>query len=76
MSAQDLLERAERRMLPPPITRRAIRIAAGVQVAEVAEELGICRQAVYKYEDGTREPRGQLRERYAELLRALKRSGA
>lgn len=74
MSARDLLERAERRILPSPATRRAIRVAAGVQVAEVADELGICRQAVYKYEDGTREPRGELRERYAELLRGLQRA--
>jgi len=40
---------------------------------EVGEAIGTTRVAVGRYEDGTREPRGAIRERYAVLLDRLRR---
>ncbi len=60
-----------RRRLPPPAVARAIRNAAGVSQREVADELGINRVSVARWEIGTRTPRGGLRLRYIELLDEL-----
>jgi DNA-binding transcriptional regulator YiaG len=63
--------RAARR-LPPPAIARAIRDAAGVSQQQVADELGINRVSLARWELGTRSPRGALRLRYIELLDALR----
>ena len=63
--------RAARR-LPPPGIARAIRDAAGVSQQQMADELGINRVSLARWELGTRAPRGELRLRYIELLDELK----
>lgn len=62
--------RAARR-LPVPDMARAIRRAAGVEQSRMADELGVHRVTIARWEAGTRSPRGSLRARYADLLAAL-----
>ncbi|MGO8873383.1 MAG: helix-turn-helix transcriptional regulator [Acidimicrobiales bacterium] len=58
--------------LPPPAVARAIREAADVTQERMAAELGVHRVTVARWEqDGGRSPRGELRARYARLLREL-----
>lgn len=47
---------------------RAIRLAAGVSQREIAEELGVDRVTVARWELGTRQPTGELLLRYMHLL--------
>jgi len=54
-----------------PAERMAIRRRAQVRRERVADELGVQPLAVARWERGTREPRGELRLRYARLLRML-----
>jgi transcriptional regulator with XRE-family HTH domain len=68
MSLVDELREAR---LPGPRARRALRIAAGATQEQFGRELGIDRASVARWELGTREPRGQMRLRYAQLLRDL-----
>jgi DNA-binding transcriptional regulator YiaG len=63
--------RAARR-LPTPTVARAIRAAVGVTQQQLAEELGVGRVTVARWESGTRTPRGELRSRYVELLEELR----
>lgn len=70
----DLIGRLEAaRRLPAPAGRRAIRVASGASQQQLADELGIDRVSVARYELGLREPRGELRLRYLELLDGLRR---
>jgi transcriptional regulator with XRE-family HTH domain len=64
--------RLRRTSLPPPVQRRAIRVLAGATQQDVAFAIGTTRAAVTRYENGTREPRGELRLRYAEVLEVLR----
>jgi transcriptional regulator with XRE-family HTH domain len=57
--------------LPDPAARMAIRRAARVSRERIAEELGVQPLAVARWERGTRNPRGELRLRYAKLLSLL-----
>jgi len=50
---------------------RHIREAAGLSASEVARQLGVSPAAVSRWERGERVPRGELAERWAEVLRAL-----
>ncbi|MWJ18488.1 XRE family transcriptional regulator [Clavibacter michiganensis subsp. michiganensis] len=59
------------RRLPTPALARAIRETAGVSQARIAEELGVTRMAVSRWERGTRRPRGPLLIAYAAVLRDL-----
>ena len=61
------------RRLPPPTVATAIRRAAGVSQEMVADELGVTRVTVSRWEAGLHRPRGKLRLRYAELLEELQR---
>jgi transcriptional regulator with XRE-family HTH domain len=61
-----------RRQLPEPVMRRAIRKAAGVSQKRAGEEIGVTHQAIARYEDGTRTPRGALLRAYVALLEALR----
>jgi transcriptional regulator with XRE-family HTH domain len=65
--------RAQRRM-PSPALARAIREAAGVSQGRIAEELGVDRVTVTRWETGLRRPRGERASAYAELLSQLKRA--
>ena len=60
-----------RRDLPAPEQRRAIRQAAGLSQVEVAEAVGVTRQAVAHWEAGTRTPKGTLLERYVSAIRTM-----
>jgi DNA-binding XRE family transcriptional regulator len=72
-----LLQRAAARRvpLPDPPMRRLLRVRAGLTQAELAGLLGVRRNAVTRYETGDREPRGQTRASYADLLIALAMGG-
>ncbi|MGE0026876.1 MAG: helix-turn-helix domain-containing protein [Thermoleophilia bacterium] len=59
------------RRLPSPAIRRAIRCGAGLTQNDLATALGVSRPAVTRYEAGQREPRGDLRVAYAQVLDAL-----
>jgi transcriptional regulator with XRE-family HTH domain len=59
-----------RRLVSPKLAR-AIRLAAGVSQEAVAEELGVHRVSVARWESGERSPRGRVLLRYAGLLRRL-----
>jgi DNA-binding transcriptional regulator YiaG len=57
--------------LPDPATRMAIRRRARVSRERMAAELGVQPLAVARWERGARNPRGDLRVRYARLLEML-----
>jgi DNA-binding transcriptional regulator YiaG len=57
--------------LPDPASRMAIRRRAHVSRERMAAELGCHVISVARWERGTRNPHGDLRLRYATLLRLL-----
>ena len=59
------------RKLPPPAIARAIREEAGVSQQRLADELGVNRVTVARWELGVRVSRGELRLRYIALLEEL-----
>jgi DNA-binding transcriptional regulator YiaG len=61
------------RELPSPRNARAIRLASGVSIAELAGIVGVTPRAVVHWEAGARRPRGAGAERYAEALAVLAR---
>jgi transcriptional regulator with XRE-family HTH domain len=52
-------------------TARLIREGAGLSTVELARELGVSPGAVSLWERGRRVPRGDVAERYAQVLRQL-----
>jgi transcriptional regulator with XRE-family HTH domain len=54
--------------------QRALREAAGASLAEVAEAVGVTRQAVSMWELGQRSPRAHYLEAYLEVQRAFRRA--
>jgi transcriptional regulator with XRE-family HTH domain len=58
--------------LPPATTRRALRLAAGLSLEDIATVVGVTRSAVSRWERGTRQPRGTNRSRYADVLAQLR----
>lgn len=76
-SSATLAKRARAiRSLPEPEQARAIRLAAGVSMVEMAEALGVHRVTVHRWESGDRRPQGDLAARYARLLQGLAREVA
>ncbi|MDH6141008.1 transcriptional regulator with XRE-family HTH domain [Kitasatospora sp. GP30] len=77
MTATSVAEQIRARLrvrngLPNPDERRRIREAAGLSRRELADAIGVTRQAVGHWETGARQtPRGQLLDRYVAALRAL-----
>jgi transcriptional regulator with XRE-family HTH domain len=70
----ELVEEVRRaRRLPPPPLARAIRETAGVSQQRLADELGVHRVSVARWELGLRRPRGRLLVAYTDLLDALRR---
>ena len=57
--------------LPDPAIAMAIRRRARVSRGRFAAELNVHEISVARWERGTRTPRGELRVRYARLLRLL-----
>lgn len=69
----DLLDEVRSaRRLPDRRAARGIRVAAGVSQARLAQELGVHRNTVIRWETGERQPRGAARAKYAELLERLR----
>lgn len=64
------------RRLPPAPVAKAIRAAAGVSQQQVADELGVDRVTVARWEGGQRRPRGALLSRYVDLLDALREAAS
>jgi transcriptional regulator with XRE-family HTH domain len=60
------------RQLPSPRIAKLIREEAGVSQQRLADELGVNRVTVARWELGLRRPRGSHLERYSELLDALR----
>ena len=64
------------RRLPPTKVRRALREASGLSVLEVAEAIGVSRQAVWRWERGLREPHGGNRLAYVGFLEDARKAVA
>jgi DNA-binding XRE family transcriptional regulator len=59
--------------LPSPAERRRLREVSGLSQQEMADIVGVTRQAIGHWENGTRStPRGPLLGRYVDALRALR----
>lgn len=71
MSPMELKTLADSKRLPHPAACHAIRLAAGLTLAEVGDALGVTRQSVWRWEHGLGEPRGEIRLAYARALREL-----
>jgi transcriptional regulator with XRE-family HTH domain len=61
-----------RRQLPSPRARRAIRVGAGIPQRVIAQELGVSRVQVSRYEAGSRDPAPSIARRYSEVLSRLR----
>lgn len=73
----DLLEEVRQaRLLLDPATARSIRESAGVSQSRLAQEVGVDRTTLIRWEAGTTTPRGAQRSRYLELLDGLQREMA
>lgn len=69
-------ERELRELLPSPAKRRRLRERAGVSQEDVALSVGVTREAVTRWEAGTRTPRGRILDRYVAVLQHLKAAEA
>ena len=63
------------RRLPERTVAKAIRESVGATQQQIADELGVCRVTVARWELGQRVPRGGLRCRYIDLLDELREIG-
>lgn len=59
------------RRLPSARVLRLIRLEAGVSQQRLADELGVHRTSVARWEGGNRRPRGDRLDRYLTLLESL-----
>lgn len=64
--------RALRAALPSPAAARLIRLAADVTQARMAQELGVSRVTIARWEAGTRRPRGKTLLEYRRVLDELR----
>ena len=71
-SAMPLIDRVRATRLPPPAERRHIRVALGISLREVGNELGVSQLTVSQWERGLREPRPEHAIAYRALLEALR----
>lgn len=72
MSVQSLVTEVQReRQLPSARVLRGIRQTAGVSQQRLADELGVHRVSVARYELGLRRPHGAILVRYLALLEQL-----
>jgi DNA-binding XRE family transcriptional regulator len=58
--------------LPPPQLCRALRRARNLTQRDIADAVGVTRQAIALWESGARVPRGERLERYADAMRVLR----
>jgi transcriptional regulator with XRE-family HTH domain len=61
-----------RRQLPPPAARRQLRERAGLSQRDIAQALGVTREAVALWELGARTPRPSTAGKYLVLLDRLR----
>ena len=59
---------AASKVLPEPATRRQIRIDSGLTIRELARAVGCSKESIIKWEQGKRDPKGDLRTNYAKAL--------
>ncbi len=59
--------------MPDPATREALRRAVGLTRPELARIVGVSRSAIWRWETGSRTPRGPARDRYLDVLRGIQR---
>jgi transcriptional regulator with XRE-family HTH domain len=59
------------RKLPAPVRARQLRLAAGVELAEMAALIGVSRRSLWLWELGKVQPNGTNAVRYAEALEVL-----
>jgi DNA-binding transcriptional regulator YiaG len=71
---RELVELHRQDRLPPPDVRRALRLVAGVTQGELAAALGRTRPTITRWENGSREPRGEDRRRYLDAIEELRRA--
>jgi DNA-binding transcriptional regulator YiaG len=70
----DLIERSrDRRQLPPPALRKALREEARLSKSEIARALGVSAMTIVHWERGTRNPSTKHMTEYVGLLRSLQR---
>jgi transcriptional regulator with XRE-family HTH domain len=70
----EAIEKArDRRRLPPPATRRRVRMRAGVTQIDLALALGVDSATVCRWESGQRHPRGEMLHAYLTALERLER---
>lgn len=72
MTSKDVLRLAAARTHAATGTGKAIRIQAGLSMAEVAKAVGVAEPTVWRWERGDHKPRGAAAIRWAELLHDLK----
>lgn len=58
-----------------PRVAKAIREAAGISQQRIADELGVHRVSVARWESGERRPVGEIAGRYFALLDGIQRAG-
>lgn len=57
-----------RQALPSPARRSELRKTAGLTLQEVADAVGVTFGAIWNWENGIRQPRGEHLRRYVEAL--------
>ncbi|MGX6604794.1 helix-turn-helix domain-containing protein [Micromonosporaceae bacterium Da 78-11] len=72
MTSKDVLMLSAARTHATTGTGRAIRLAAGLSMAEVAGAVGVTEPTIWRWEAGKNRPRGVAAIRWAELLSDLK----
>ena len=65
---------AARRALPPPASRRALRLAAGATLEQTGRAANVTAKAVRLWETGQRSPHGQRLLDYLAILEVFKES--
>jgi DNA-binding transcriptional regulator YiaG len=74
VTLDELLERKRTDQLPPPEQRRALRHLHELTESDIGTIVGAATSSVSRWETGKREPRGDQRRRYRELLEQLART--
>lgn len=62
---------ANRKSLPPPERRRAIREGAGISLRQMGDALDVTGSCIKKWEEGAAEPRPRNLHEYVQLLKDL-----
>ena len=63
--------RGQRRKLPDPAVRRALRRSAGLTLADIALVVGTSQASVCRWESGHQTPRGEALSAYVDVLTRL-----